>query len=177
MKSRGFTIIELLMATVVFSLILLVTLAGFIQIGRLFYKGTTGAQTRTVTQQVMDDITTGIKGATGIWPPPQSSGGYTYFCLDGSRYTYNINKEVDLSAGQVLLPPAAGGNYGLIKDTVSGGCPQPCVPFSTPTTCNPGAAAFFAVIKANCWVVKCGWNTLIFNPTLVMPIFTTWIWS
>ena len=123
----GFTIIELLLATSVFSLVLLGALAGFLQAGSLFYKGVSLTQTQAVAKQVMDDVSANVAATTSVQAP---EGSYHYYCIGNTRYTYNLYKPV--------TPPdsnfQAGGGYGLLKDTVTG-CPGPC-----DTSCGPSTA-------------------------------------
>lgn len=53
---RGFTIIELMISTVVFSLVLLAASAAIIQIGKKYYKGITNARTQEVARSTVDEI-------------------------------------------------------------------------------------------------------------------------
>src|SRR3989304_3767728 len=56
-KSQGgFTVSELMIATAVFSILLLLSLAGFLQIGQLFYKGTNITQTSDAANQVVKSL-------------------------------------------------------------------------------------------------------------------------
>ncbi len=134
---HGFTIVELLLATSIFSLALLGALAGFLRTGGIFYKGVTLTQTQAVAKQVVDDVSANISSA-GTVQSFTSGGGnhYSYYCIGNARYTYALNKEVDLSAS----PNYSGdgvGNFGLLKDTLpsAGSCPAPC---GGTTSCGGG---------------------------------------
>jgi type II secretory pathway pseudopilin PulG len=125
----GFTIIELLLATSVFSLVLLGALAGFLRTGNLFYKGISLTQTQAVTKQVLDDVSSNITSSESVEAPNQDpTQGYTYYCIGSSRYTYILNNEIGAQDSN-YSSPSNGGNYGLLKDTLpNNGCAQPCAP-------------------------------------------------
>ena len=118
---NGFTIIELLIATTIFSLVLLGALAGFLRAGNLFYKGVSLTQTQGVAKQVMDDVSANIANSSGV--NIGSGNGYNYYCIGNTRYTYRLNVPY-LTASPVDYSHT--GNFGLLRDTVSG-CPVPCV--------------------------------------------------
>lgn len=138
-KPKGFTIIELLVATVVFSVVLLVALTGFLEMSRIFYSGVTITRTQDTTKQIVDDISSQIKVASSISNGLQTSPkGYKYYCVGTTRYTLNIGNEVDLStefgSSQNFK---ANGNYGLLRDRPVGGCSDPCdVGCSAPFSAN-----------------------------------------
>lgn len=124
-KEGGFTIVELLIATAVFSVVLLGALAGFLEVGRLFYKGVSSTSTQTVANQILQDVSGSFRTNNNF--APGGSNGYSYYCIGNSRYTYNINHELDINAAPNHAAPSAGGNYGLLKDTLPGssGCATP----------------------------------------------------
>ncbi|HEU5004975.1 MAG TPA: prepilin-type N-terminal cleavage/methylation domain-containing protein [Candidatus Saccharimonadales bacterium] len=136
----GFTIIELMIATSVFSLVLLVALAGFTSIGRIFYKGVTINQTQNITSQVMNDVTSNIENAASVSTLQKgASYNYYYYCIGGVRYTFNVSpKELDTSQPEDYSP---GGNFGLVKDILPGAtaCAEPC---PTSTGCASGTLPF-----------------------------------
>lgn len=138
--SGGFTIIELMIATSVFSLVLLVALAGFTSIGRIFYKGVTINQTQNITSQVMNDVTSNIENAASVSTLQKgASYNYYYYCIGGVRYTFNVSpKELDTSQPEDYSP---GGNFGLVKDILPGAtaCAEPC---PTSTGCASGTLPF-----------------------------------
>ena len=142
-KQKGFTIVELLIATTVFSIIMLTALTGFLEIGRLFYKGVSATNTQTIANQVSQDILGNFTTAGNV-SGPNSGNGYTYYCIGNTRYTYDIGYEVSSSASPNHAAPAggngsSGGNFGLLRDVMPGSsaCGAPCndqVPTSCPTS-------------------------------------------
>jgi prepilin-type N-terminal cleavage/methylation domain-containing protein len=130
--SAGFTILELSIATSVFSIVLLVALASFLGIGKIFYKGVTITQTQDATQAVLNQITSDLQFATSV-VPAQDAGSSKYICLGSVRYTYNLFKKVDLEVHDNT------SNFGLLRDVLPGnsGCAAPfgtgATAFSNPT--------------------------------------------
>lgn len=124
----GFTIVELLIATAVFAVVLLVAQASFVQIGHLFYRGVSINQTQEAADHIFQDINGNFQTAPSVGGSINSpSGGYDYYCVGNTRYTYRINNEVDSSAA--TTDHTASGNYGILKDTLPGAgaaCATPC---------------------------------------------------
>jgi len=121
-SASGFTIVELMLATAVFSLVLIGALAGFLRTGNLFYKGVTLTQTQASAKQVLDDVSNNISDSTGVGD--LNNSGYTYYCIGDTRYTYTYQTVTEGSAVN-YGNQARGGNFGVIKDQVTN-CPTPC---------------------------------------------------
>lgn len=137
-KQSGFTIVEFMIATSVFSVVLIVALAGFNGVGNVFYKGVAVNQTQSVSTQIMNDLRANIQSASAISGPVSSSNGYTYYCIGNIRYTFNLSPAAPFD-GNSAEGYAPGGNFGLLRDNLAGnGCADPCVSGS----CQPGQAAF-----------------------------------
>lgn len=109
--STGFTIIELLIATLIFSIVLVVILAAFVQISRLFYKGVNMSNlqndARTITQNIADDIQFAQNPPTFV---PANSSGIGYFCVGLHRYKYHLRYQVGSSTNN---------DFGILRETVS----------------------------------------------------------
>ncbi len=136
----GFTIVELLIATAVFSGVLLVAMVGFLQIGRLFYKGVTITQTQNTAQQIVNELTSGIQSSASsnnikaTLPSSVTSNytGYVYACVNGFRYTYGVVSGKPIIYDQSLAAnysATSSGNFGLVRDKLSGSssCDLPSV--------------------------------------------------
>src|SRR5687768_12937296 len=80
-KNSGFTIIELMIATVVFSTILLIITGGIVQIGKAYYKGVISARTQNTTRQLTDEVTRNLQFNRGKFV---SSG--IWRCVGGTHY-------------------------------------------------------------------------------------------
>lgn len=124
-KPYGFTVIELLIATSIFSVVLLVALNGFFQIGKLYYKGVATSQTQAITQKVMEDMNSGLQFASGVVSPTDirnnSEGkAMKYICLGNARYTYVLGHQVNPSTDDRT------DKFGLLRDYLPGsGCSSP----------------------------------------------------
>lgn len=55
-NTAGFTIVELMIATVVFSVILILITTGIIQIGKAYYKGIIGSRTQETARKITDEV-------------------------------------------------------------------------------------------------------------------------
>lgn len=95
-QDKGFTIVELMIATAVFSVVLLLCATAIVQIGRLFYKGTIINRTQTTARTAMDDISQSIQFGTSA-TPFYREGTQTYragtvvaksYCFGSVRYSY-----------------------------------------------------------------------------------------
>lgn len=134
----GFTIIELLMATTVFSIVLLLAISGFIGIGQAFFKGVSNSQAQQVARQTIDDIAGNIRAAPTISSQqtylPPGGGRYLYYCINNIRYTHGhdtANIPIMFDGGKPVnySPGSAGANFGLLKDKLPGSsaCAKPCL--------------------------------------------------
>lgn len=111
-QNHGFTIIELMIATLVFSMILLVVMTGFIQITRTYYKGITEVNTQTTARSIIDTISQAIQFNGGIVSntPAYQVGTPLVTCVGGQQFTYMLGKElVDGVTNNVLYQNNAAG--------------------------------------------------------------------
>lgn len=118
LQSDGFTILELMIATTVFSVIMLLCTYGMIQIGRTYYKGATLARTQNTARAVMDNITQAIQYGSAvpvndIGAPTTPNGAVVsstassgVFCVGSNQYTFTHDQ-------------VSGSNHGLVVDTSS----------------------------------------------------------
>jgi len=94
----GFTILELMIATLVFSAILLLCATAIAQVGKIFYKGVTVNKVQQTARTISDDITqsiqfAGVSGDTGfVTNGTDIETGAKYICVGEVRYTYYKNK-------------------------------------------------------------------------------------
>jgi len=98
---KGFTIIELLIATTVFSVILLVATTGVIRIGQTYYKGIIQARTQETTRAVSEELTRSLQfNGSGVvrFPPPDDNK----ICLGNVRYTHHVGVKVTGNSGGLI---------------------------------------------------------------------------
>jgi prepilin-type N-terminal cleavage/methylation domain-containing protein len=92
--SPAFTIIELMIATTVFSVILLICAAGLIQIGRIYQKGVINNQTQEVARTVITRVSESIQFTGGSIRKLSANNGSQGFCVDNKQYSYLPNKKL-----------------------------------------------------------------------------------
>ena len=99
-RSRGFTIVELLIATLVFSVILLLVTAGIMQISRVFIKGITETNLQNSARSIVDAIAQNIQFNGGPITETVASpvAGTDYaFCVGNQQFTYRLGWQVESS--------------------------------------------------------------------------------
>lgn len=104
-KQNGFTIVELMFATVVFSVVLILCLTGLIQVSRVYFKGVTTARTQEAARTLMDEITQAIQfsadlvtisaGPAGpdVGSATPASGNYRFICVGDKRISFVIDRQ------------------------------------------------------------------------------------
>ena len=121
-SQQGFTIIELLIATSVLTLILLLATVMITSIGNLYYKGITLSQTQDTVRSIVDQLTQDLQLSDGLpsVPDPGTPGnpnintslvaGQTLYatCIGTTRYSYVLNKQIVTSLPHVLWRDSIG---------------------------------------------------------------------
>lgn len=121
-EQRGFTIIELLIATSVLSVILLLVTVMITNIGNLYYKGTTQAQVQDTTRSIVDQLVQDLQFSDGTPSIPDSSlpsssnidtstvPGKTLYalCVGTTRYSYVLDQQIETDMLHVLWRDAIG---------------------------------------------------------------------
>lgn len=97
LNRKGFTIIELLIATTIFSVILLVVTFGILNIGKIYYRGINSSNTQSVARSISDEIVQAIQFNGG--EIKVSNPGF--FCLGEKKYSYVLNKQVGTDPGKI----------------------------------------------------------------------------
>lgn len=77
-NQRGFTLLELMIATTIFSSILLLLTFGLINIGKSYYKGRNTARTQELARRVMDEISQSIRFGDRAPSPITNYNGVDY---------------------------------------------------------------------------------------------------
>jgi type II secretory pathway pseudopilin PulG len=122
-ETAGFTIIELLIATLVFSSILILITMGVISFNKAYYQGIVQTSTQNVARKVIEDISQAIQFNSSefsvLTPDPDGSQGY---CIGGQRYSYLIGYQLVNGS-----PVGQQANHALVRDTPcdSSGSAQP----------------------------------------------------
>ncbi len=85
----GFTIVELMIATLVFSMVLLVITFGVIHFTTAYYRGINSSSTQTATQNAIDSVTQSIQFSSG----GTTASDTTHFCAGGKVFLYDLGKQ------------------------------------------------------------------------------------
>ncbi len=144
--TRGFTIVELMIATVVFSLVMVICLVGMVQVSRAYYKGITISKTQEAGRFLMDEISSTIQFSgssinpnndgtvvampvnvgfpsnsfvnNGVTDPSVfNDGGFGVFCAGNKKYSYALDKKV-VSTDDEIAPISSekSAYYSLISE-------------------------------------------------------------
>lgn len=99
MKDRltaGFTIIELMIATLVFSVVLLVIAVGVMQFNHAFYAGITQSNTQNTARAILENISQAIQfSGEQITSPIPGAGSEKGFCIGNDRYSYHLGWQLE----------------------------------------------------------------------------------
>lgn len=110
-NQHGFTILELMIATMVFGVMMLFATTGMIEIGRAYYKGITSSKTQEVARSVERDVANAVQGGknlaieSGELPAAVKTDGSKTAskfniqakCIGKSRYSYIVGVRADRS--------------------------------------------------------------------------------
>ncbi len=120
-NEAGFTIVELMIATVVFSMILVIITVGVIAFSNQYYKSVNATATQNTTRNAIDMISQSIQfsGASITETKPANS----FFCAGG--YVFSYGKAILYNGGDTT-----NANLGLYMQPINGSCKMPSQPFT-----------------------------------------------
>lgn len=113
-SGRGFTIVELMISTTVFSVVLLVLTAGILQMGHVYYKGVTSTQVQTAARSIIDSAEQDIQFSGGMVRTGLSGGGWTGFCIGKRLYQFKQGVELKSGSGDVLTVGTVTGDCSAV---------------------------------------------------------------
>jgi len=124
LQQQGFTIIELMIATIVFAVILLVVSAGVMRFTTDFYKSINTSTTQNAGRNAIAGMSEAIEFSTSVTSSPPATGSTVgYVCAGNEEFAYVLGN---------ALPNTAG--YGLYRFKPTGGCG----PVGVPASSTPG---------------------------------------
>lgn len=129
-SQSGFSIVELLIATAVFSMVLVLVTTGILSFTRQYYKGVISSNTQSAARALMDDVTRAIEFNSGTVYPLTLSGKVRGYCIgEAKRYSFEPFSQVTDSSPN----PANHQHYhGLVSD-ITGSCSSLTPPLSVTT--------------------------------------------
>lgn len=126
-KQDGFTIIELMIATMIFALILVVVTTGVMRFTKQYYKGVISNSTQNTSRAIIDDVSRAIQFNSGdVYKlttndplvPANSSNPAVGYCIgDSKQYSFVLNRQVKQDSPSAALNQS---KYGLVSENVAG---------------------------------------------------------
>ncbi len=92
-KQNGFTLVELLIATSIFAIMMLIATSAILHIGKIYYKGAVVSRTQDTSRAIIEDISRNIQ--TGGNKTITSAPGAV--CVGYVRYSFVLNTQLTLS--------------------------------------------------------------------------------
>lgn len=89
-SQNGFTLVELMIATAVFSTVLLLCTYGLLEIGRSYYKGATISRTQETARLIMDDVVEAIQFNGGAVFGNEGAG---WHCIGNKLYSFTRDRQ------------------------------------------------------------------------------------
>ena len=109
-SNQGFTILELLIASAVFTVVLLVVAAGVVSFTNTYYKGIANSKTQATARSIAAQLTQAIQFGKSV-TTLSAGGGVNGVCIDNSLYSYAVGQQVTDSAPNAALHQ---GYHGLV---------------------------------------------------------------
>lgn len=126
---KGFTIVELMIATTISAVILSGASVGLIRVGQMFYKGVVAIRTQSATRAILDNMSQPIQFSGAQVNAPATVVNYgglqvKAVCIDNNRYSYALNTQVNDGESLDGVYDAANhrARHGLWHDVTSGPC-------------------------------------------------------
>lgn len=151
-SQSGFTIVEFLIATAVFAMVILICSFAIIHVGRMYYKGVLMNRTQDTSREVMDDIVAAIQFGEQSNNPDlfaRLSDPVTYndvqvraWCLGNVRYSFAPGAVLSDSSG--VDGDITRSRHVLWRDSLVGNC----VPLDI-TQADPGGVDARELLGSN----------------------------
>lgn len=125
LSQKGFTIVELMIATSVLSTILLLVTVIMISIGNLYYKGINQARVQDDVHSIVDEVSQHLElGATINPTRVTSADGQTIaYCIGDTRYVFTVGEQI--GTGLDTDGTTHQSQHVLWRDKAPAGCPKP----------------------------------------------------
>lgn len=92
LNTRGFTIIELLIATVTFSVVLLIVTGAIIQFSKIYYRGVATSKTQEVARAIADEVSRAAQFTSeSVKSDPTAPNPTGARCIGDKRFSYKLN--------------------------------------------------------------------------------------
>ncbi len=129
--SKGFTMVELMIASSIFAILLLVVTAGVMSFTRQYYKGIVTTKTQTAARNIMSEIAQSIQFGSNIYTGLADPSGLEAMCVDNKLFSYQIGQQVKDKGGVTAQHQAY---HGIVVDTTGSTCAETSLPIALPAT-------------------------------------------
>lgn len=137
-NQKGFTLIELMIATAVFSLIMLIVTVSVIYISNIYVRGNIESNTQDAARSVITTVARDIEfNKSGSVIINQNANNW-YYCIGNDLYVFNLDKEISNLTGPEYSPHAL-----LVFNNTP--CPSPVT-----------APCFINALSSDSLTVSCG---------------------
>jgi len=118
-RASGFTIVELMIATAVFSTILVAITFGFMHFSGLYYKGVYASETQNVARDISDEVSNAVRFGTGepktiptgVDGDAPQQGADVVFCAGGYLFATKLGVQyTDNTTPGFYMEPQVGSN-------------------------------------------------------------------
>lgn len=101
LRQDGFTVIELLIATIVFTVVLMLVTTGVIHFSNEYYKATNASATQNTVRTVSEDITQSLQFGNTFASSQNTGVGMSALCIGTKKYWYRagVPYEGELTSG------------------------------------------------------------------------------
>ncbi len=109
----GFTIVELMIATTIFSVILVIISAGVVAFTRDYYKAINSSTTQNAARTLIDTVTQAIQFndtdvvSAPVAIPPAPPVQPTTYCIGGLQFDFQLGVKVDTTYGAIWQTPTS----------------------------------------------------------------------
>lgn len=122
----GFTIVELMVATLVFSVILVVVTSGILFFSKNYYRGASSSNVQATSRRIAEVITQNIQFSNATVSLPENdpttigekkqfcAGGYAFVFREGALYTKGSS--LTTNPGLYMRPMQSGGTCAPLTD-------------------------------------------------------------
>lgn len=94
-RQAGFTIVELMIATLIFSLVVILITVGVLSFTRAYYKGVHQSTTQNTARLIIEDIAQAIQFSGGeVQPTLTATSNSQGFCISNQRYSFALGKQL-----------------------------------------------------------------------------------
>ena len=94
-NQQGFTIVELMIATAIFSIVLLILTFGVLQITNSYYRGVTESNTQNTARNIINAVSQSIQFGGDSFASAGTPNAGAVYCIGSQRYSYITGKELE----------------------------------------------------------------------------------